>query len=83
MDFVLAWSTQDAKKADVERAFRLGLCVNLKDDDDEDDASSSQWRGGYDGQGCNTWASKDEAPSNDDDDGATTTSSTNAWACSC
>jgi hypothetical protein len=45
LDFVLAWSRQDAKKADVERALRLGLCVNLEEDDegdDEDDADPSQ-----------------------------------------
>jgi hypothetical protein len=42
LDFVLAWSRQDAKKADTERARRLGLCVNLEDDDDEDDAGPTQ-----------------------------------------
>jgi hypothetical protein len=45
LDFVLAWSKQDAKKADAERALCLGLCVNLEEDDegdDEDDADPSQ-----------------------------------------
>jgi hypothetical protein len=54
---------QDAKKADAERALRLGLCVNLEDDDN---AGPSQWRGDDDGHGCSTWAAKDEAPSDDD-----------------
>jgi hypothetical protein len=63
LDFALAWCRQDTKKADAERALRLGLCVNLEDDDD---AGPSQWRGGDDGQGCSTWAAKDEAPSDDD-----------------
>jgi hypothetical protein len=54
LDFVLAWSRQDVKKADAERACRLGLCVNLDDDDDKDDDGSSQWRGGDDSQGCST-----------------------------
>jgi hypothetical protein len=40
LDFVLAWSRQDAKKADAERALRLGLCVNLEGDD-EDNAGPS------------------------------------------
>jgi hypothetical protein len=50
---------------------RLGLCVNLEEDDDEDeDAGPSQWRGGNGGQGCSTWAAKDEPPSdNNDGDG--------------
>jgi hypothetical protein len=69
LDFVLAWSRKDAKKADVERVLCLGLCVNLEDDD-EDNAGPSEWRGGDDGQGCSTWAAKDDAPSdNGDDDG--------------
>jgi hypothetical protein len=69
LEFALAWSRQDAKRAEAERACRLGLCVNL-DDDNEDDAGPS-WRcggGGNGGQGCSTWAPKDE-PSDDDDDG--------------
>jgi hypothetical protein len=37
LDFVLAWSRQGAKKADAERALRLGLCVNLEEDDDEEE----------------------------------------------
>jgi hypothetical protein len=50
LDFALAWSRQDAKRADTERALCLGLCVNLEDDD----AGPSQWRGDDDGQGCST-----------------------------
>jgi hypothetical protein len=71
LDFLLAWSRQDAKKANVERALRLGLCVNLEDDegDDEDDAGPSQWHGGDGGQGYSTWVSKDEPPSDDNDSG--------------
>jgi hypothetical protein len=67
LDFVLAWSRQDTKKADAERARRLGLCVNLENNDD-DDAGPSQWRGDDNGQGCITWAAKNDAPSDDDDD---------------
>jgi hypothetical protein len=66
LEFVLAWSRQDTKKTEIDRARRLGLCVNLEEDDednDEDDAGLSQWRGGDGGQGCSTWASKDERPS--------------------
>jgi hypothetical protein len=71
LQFALAWSRQDAKRAETERARRLGLCVNLEEDDEEeeDDAAAglSQWRrGGGDGQGCSTWAAKDEPPSDDD-----------------
>jgi hypothetical protein len=36
LEFALAWSRKDAKRAEAERA-RLGLCVNL-DNDEEDDA---------------------------------------------
>jgi hypothetical protein len=68
LDFVLAWSRQDAKKSDAEWALHLGLCVNLEEDD-EDDAGPSQWRSDDGGQGCNTWAAKDEPPSDDDDGG--------------
>jgi hypothetical protein len=51
------------------RARHLGLCVNLDDDEEEDDAGPSWRRGGGDGgQGCSTWAPKDE-PSDDDDGG--------------
>jgi hypothetical protein len=48
---------------------RLGLCVNL--DDDEDDDAGLSWRRGGDngGQGCSTWAPKDELSDDDDDDG--------------
>jgi hypothetical protein len=66
MDFALAWSRRDAKKADAEQALRLGLCVNL---DDDNDAGLSQRRGGNDGQGCSAWVAKDEAPSDDDGGG--------------
>jgi hypothetical protein len=67
LEFVLIWSRQDAKRAEAERARRLGLCVDL-DDNDEDDAGPSWRHGGGDngGHGCNTWAPKDE-PSDDDD----------------
>jgi hypothetical protein len=58
---------QDAKKADAERTLRLGLCVN---EDDEDDAGPSQWHGDDSSQGCSTWASQDEPPSDNDDGGA-------------
>jgi hypothetical protein len=40
LEFALAWSRQDAKRAEAERACRLGLCINL-DDDDEDDAGAA------------------------------------------
>jgi hypothetical protein len=66
LDFILAWSRQDAKKVDAERALCLGLCVNL---DDDDNTGPSQWRGGDDCQGYSAWAVKAEAPSDDDDDG--------------
>jgi hypothetical protein len=70
LEFALAWSRQDVKKAEAERARRLSLCVNLEDDEEEDDAGPSQWRrGSGDGQGCSSWAAKDEPPSDDDDDG--------------
>jgi hypothetical protein len=65
LDFVLTWSRQDTKKADAERARRLGLYANLEDDDD---AGPSQWRGGDNGQGCSTWTVKNDTPSDDDDD---------------
>jgi hypothetical protein len=67
LKFALAWSRQDAKRAEAERARRLGLCVNLDDDD-----AGPSWRRGGDGnggQGCSTWAPKDEPSDNDDDDG--------------
>jgi hypothetical protein len=53
-------------------ARHLGLYINLEDDDEEeDDAGPSQWRSDDDGQGCSTWAAKDEPPSdNNDSDGA-------------
>jgi hypothetical protein len=67
LEFALAWSKQDAKRADAERTRRLGLCVNL----DEDDAGPSWRRGGGSngGQGCSTWAPKDEPSDDDNDDG--------------
>jgi hypothetical protein len=69
LEFALAWSKQDAKRAKAERACCLGLCVNLDDDKEEDDAGPSWRRGGSDGgQDCSTWTPKDE-PSDDDDDG--------------
>jgi hypothetical protein len=53
-----------------ERARRLGLCVNLDNNEEEDDADPSwRCRGGDGGQGCSTWAAKDEPPSDDDDGG--------------
>jgi hypothetical protein len=53
LEFALAWSRQDAKRVE-----------------DEYDASPS-WRrdGGDGGQGCSTWAPKDEPSDDDDDDG--------------
>jgi hypothetical protein len=33
--FALVWSGQDTKKAEAERACRLGLCVNLEEDDED------------------------------------------------
>jgi hypothetical protein len=33
LEFALAWSRQDAKRAEAERTRRLGLYVNLEDDD--------------------------------------------------
>jgi hypothetical protein len=69
LEFALAWSRQDAKRAEAERARCLGLCVNMDDHEEEDDAGPSyRRRGGDGGQGCSTWAAKDE-PSDDDDDG--------------
>jgi hypothetical protein len=35
LDYVLAWSRQDAEKEEPERARRIGFLVNLEDDDDE------------------------------------------------
>jgi hypothetical protein len=70
LKFALAWSRQDAKRAEAERARRLSLCVNL--DDDEEDDAGPKWRrggGGNGGQGCSTWAPKDEPSDDDDDDG--------------
>jgi hypothetical protein len=64
LDFVLAWSRQDAKKDDAEWVLRLGLCVNL-DEDDEDNADPSS----DSGEGCSTWASKDKPSSDDGNDG--------------
>jgi hypothetical protein len=69
LDFVLAWSRQDPKKAEVERPRQLGLCVNLEEDN-EDDAGLRQWRGSDSGQGCSTWVAKDEPLSYDDDGGS-------------
>jgi hypothetical protein len=69
LEFALAWSRKDAKRAEAECAHRLGLCVNLDDDNEDDDGPS--WRrssGGNGDQGCSTWAPKDE-PSDDDDGG--------------
>jgi hypothetical protein len=37
LEFALAWSRQDTKRAEAERAHRLGLCVNLEEDDDEEE----------------------------------------------
>jgi hypothetical protein len=70
LEFALAWSRQDAKRAEAERARRLGLCVNLEEEDadeEDDDAGPSRWRGGDDGQGCSTWPAKDEPPLDDND----------------
>jgi hypothetical protein len=79
LEFALAWSRQDAKRAEAERARCLGLCVNLDEEEEEDDAGPSwRCRGGDGGQGCSTWAAKDEPPSDDDDGTKTTTSSTAA-----
>jgi hypothetical protein len=65
LELALAWSRQDTKRAEGERARCLGLCVNLNNDD----ARPSWCRaGGNGGQDCSTWAPKDE-PSDDDDDG--------------
>jgi hypothetical protein len=66
LEFALAWSRKYTKRAEAERARRLGLCVNLEEDDD--DAGPSRWRSDDDGQGCSTWAAKDEPPLDDDDD---------------
>jgi hypothetical protein len=65
LEFALAWSRQDAKRAEAERPRRLDLCVNLEEDDD---AEPSKWRSGDSGQGYSTWAAKDEPPSDEDDD---------------
>jgi hypothetical protein len=66
LEFALAWSRQDAKWAEVERARRLGLRVNLEEDEEEEGAGPSEWRGSDAGQGCSTWAAKDVPPSYDD-----------------
>jgi hypothetical protein len=61
LEFALAWSRQDAKRAKAERTRRLNLYVNLADDDKEDNAGPSwRHRGSDGGQGCSTWAAKDE-----------------------
>jgi hypothetical protein len=44
LEFALAWSRQDAKRDEAERACLLGLYVNLEDDEEED-AGPSQLRG--------------------------------------
>jgi hypothetical protein len=68
LEFALAWSRQDAKRAEAERARRLGVCVNL-DYNEDDDAGPSWRRGGSNGdQGCSTWVPKDEPSDNKDDD---------------
>jgi hypothetical protein len=54
LEFALAWSRQDAKRAEAKRARPLNLCVNLEEDKDDEDASPSQWRGGDGSQGCST-----------------------------
>jgi hypothetical protein len=48
LEFALAWSRQDAKRAKAECAHRLDLCVNLEEDDEEqeEEAGPSQWHGG-------------------------------------
>jgi hypothetical protein len=38
LEFALAWSRQDAKWAEAERARGLGLCVNLEEDKEEEGA---------------------------------------------
>jgi hypothetical protein len=69
LEFALAWSRQDAKRTEIVRARRLGLCVNLNVDNEEEDDAGPSWRrgGGDGGQGCSTWAAKDGPPSDDDD----------------
>jgi hypothetical protein len=70
LDFTLARSRQDVKRAEAERARRLGLYVNLDEEEEEDNTGPSWRRGGGDGgQGYSTWATKDESPSDDNDDG--------------
>jgi hypothetical protein len=66
LDYVLAWSMQDAKKEEAERVRPLGFVVNLEDDGDE--AGPSQ-RCDDDGQGWSSWAAKVESASDDDDGG--------------
>jgi hypothetical protein len=39
LEFALAWSRQDAKWAEAERACRLGLCVNLEEDEEEEEGA--------------------------------------------
>jgi hypothetical protein len=67
LEFALAWSKQDAKRAEAERTRCLDLCVNL--DDKEDNDAGPSWCHDSDdgGQGCSTWVPKDE-PSDDDGD---------------
>jgi hypothetical protein len=64
LEFSLAGSRQDAKKAEAKCARRFSPFVNL--DGDDADTGPSQWRDGDD-QDCSSWAAKAE-PSSDDDD---------------
>jgi hypothetical protein len=50
LEFALASSRQDAKRAEAACTCLLGLCVNLEEDD-EDNTGQSQWRGIDGGQG--------------------------------
>jgi hypothetical protein len=50
LDFILARSRQNMKKAEAEQAHRLSLCLYLE----EDDAGPSQWRDSDSSEGCST-----------------------------
>jgi hypothetical protein len=51
LDYVPAWSKQEAKREEAERARHLGFVMNLKDDDD---AAVPSQRRGDDRQGCSS-----------------------------
>jgi hypothetical protein len=67
LDFVLAWSRQDAKTEEAKCAHCLGFLINLENNDD-DEAGPSQ-RCGDNGLGCSSWAAKAKPTSDNEDNG--------------